>query len=110
MKNTKITLETMSKTEKSLLLFFEECAVNHSGKVTCEQMNDADYAIAKRWNQADFISFGRVVAKDCDKYGTNWCKLSPEAWAIVSVERKARAERTWANRLWRTTNEKRSGK
>jgi hypothetical protein len=102
------TLETMTKDEKSLLLFFETCAVDHAGKVRTAHMNDDDRKIVERWTAEGFVRYGRVASEGCNEYGTHWCHLSDEAWALAHAERKARAARVWLKRTWRTTEEKRA--
>jgi hypothetical protein len=129
------TLETMTKDERSLLLYLETCAVDHTGKVDGIKMNDEDRAIAERWAQEGFIKYGRVCAADAFPCATapeeeflteededegssapllprssklNWVQLSEEAWTLAHAERRARAERLWAKRDWRTTEEYRN--
>lgn len=91
-------LETMNKDERSLLLFFETCAVDHRGKVDARHMNDADLKIAETWNKSKFVQFGRIKFKDITpSVGvsklTHWCLLSDEAWKLAHEERVARAKR-----------------
>ncbi len=104
-------LENMTKDEKSLLLFLETCAVDQGGLVNIRHMNNEDVSIAKEWNKMRFILFGRVsfasIERLFDKGRTNWCRLSNEAFQIVSQERFARASRMWNKRNWQTTEEAR---
>lgn len=84
--------------ERSLLLFFEDCAVNKSGGVGGAHMNEDDIAIAKRWAKEGFIKFGRLKMRVIDKLtgigkSTHYVVLSNEAWAFAATERKARAIR-----------------
>lgn len=102
------TLETMTKDEKSLLLYLETCAVDCSGKVQAVRMNSDDQKIVERWNAEGFVSYGRIASEDLNEYGSHWCHLSDEAWALAAAERRARAERLWKQRRWRTTEEKRN--
>lgn len=102
------TLETMTKDERSLLLFLETQAVDNSGKVKTAHMNSDDDEIAKQWNTEGFIRFGRVASEYANQFGTHWCQLSDEAWLLVAEERKARAKRTWDKRTWATAEEKRA--
>ena len=103
-----MNLATMSKDEKSLLLFLETRAVDHAGKIQTVHMNEDDFKIAERWNKKAFIKFGRIAFEDTDKSGTHWCSLSEEAWTLAAAERKARATRTWLKRTWKTAAEKHS--
>ena len=100
------TLKTMTKDEKSLLLFFESCAVDKWGKVNTRHINEEDYEIAEKWNKEKFIGFGRVASEGVNEYGSHWCLLSDEAWKLAHEERKARGIRVWGKRTWQTTEEK----
>jgi hypothetical protein len=102
------TLKTMTKDERSLLLFLETRAVDHAGRVDTRHMNSDDFEIAKRWDAEGFVNFGRIAFEHCNDRGSHWCKLSPEAHQLCGEERAARAERTWKKRTWRTTEEKRN--
>jgi hypothetical protein len=90
-------LETMTKAEKSLLLYFETAAVDHDGKLQSERMNAEDFQIADGWVNDRFIEFGRVNFKDIrdTQFPFNhWVILSNDAWDVVQVLRKIRAERS----------------
>lgn len=102
------SLENMTKDEQSLLLFLETCAVDKAGRVNIVHMNDADMEIARQWNEDHFIGFGRMAMEYVTDKGSHWCRLSDEAWVLVSAERKARADRLWGKRSWNTTEEKRT--
>lgn len=96
----------LSKDERSLLLFLEDCAVNSSGRVNMNALNDADVELTNKWREEGFIDFGRIAFNDITKRGiTHWCVLSDQAWELVSQERKARAGRLWSKRRWRTAQE-----
>jgi hypothetical protein len=103
------TLADLSKSELSLLLYFETCAVDHGGLVVAGlRMNDEDMAIASRWNTEGFVKFGRVCSRDLSQHGSNWCELSDLAFALAAEARKAKAIRSWTTRKWQTTTEFRS--
>jgi hypothetical protein len=102
------TLETMTRDEKNLLLYFETCAVDHTGKVNVIKMNADDKKIAENWNKEGFCQFGRIAFEDVNVHGCHWCSLSKDAWKLASEERKSRAQRTWSQRTWQTTEEKRA--
>lgn len=106
---TELSLATMSKDEKSLLLFLGTCVVDHGGRVDSRRMNSEDFAIVEQWDEIGFVCYGRVCSADIQasgsKTGSNWCQLSEKAWALAHEERKARAERIWSKRVWRTTKE-----
>lgn len=102
------TLETMTRDERSLLLYFESRAVDNSGRIDMRRMNKYDREIAEKWNSEGFARFGRIAAEYLTDQGTHWCHLSDEAWRLVHAERKARAAHTWENRRWQTTEEERA--
>lgn len=87
----------LTKTEKSLLLYFESQAVDYGGTLESVRMNAGDYEIAKRWRDTGFVQFGRIAADDIKRNAgvarDHWCVLSDEAWAIAHAERRARCER-----------------
>lgn len=97
----------MTKSELSLLLFFETCAVDHAGCVDTRRMNAKDHEVARGWDAARFVLFGRISSENVSDRGAMWCKLSDDAWAAAHRERQTRAERLWGQRSWRTTDEKR---
>ena len=98
----------MSKTELSLLLFLETCAVDHAGRIRTDSMNDDDRKIAERWNATGYVSYGRVCYADAVRGENAWCRLSATAFEDAHSERRARAERMWASKKYRTTEEARS--
>ncbi len=101
----KVKLSDFGKDERSLLLFFETCAVDYGGRVDRRRMNDIDAAIARRWHEEKFIKFGRIVARHVNSQGSSWCQLSDTAWSLAHQERKNRAERMWLKRKWLSTEE-----
>lgn len=100
-------LSTMTKDEKSLLLFLETCAVDRGGRVDTRRMNSTDRNIVDGWTILQFVRFGRICYADLspDSDTSDWVHLSEEAFRLAHEERKARAERMWDKRSWRTTEE-----
>ena len=99
-----MNLEDISRGERSLLLFFETCAVDYSGRINTHRMNESDFAIAKNWNESGFIGFGRIVFKDHNSQGSCWVELSEDAWSLAHQERRARQARN--PRRYKKTAEK----
>lgn len=95
-------LNEMTLDERSLLLYFENCAVDFTGRVDARRMSDVDYNIARRWHDSGFIRFGRIVSADHNPQGQHWCELSDEAWELAHEERRARFERNCPPRYERT--------
>lgn len=87
----------MNKDELSLLLYFESQAVDYGGKVDVRRLNEEDMAIAKRWNEDEYVRFGRIAARDIQKFPQNlfshWCVLSGRAWIAAHKERRDRNRR-----------------
>ena len=95
----------MTKTELSLLLFFESRYVNYAGRVNTDHMNDEDFAIARRWSARSYIEFGRICSADIDADGAYYVLMSDDAVADAHKERIARIARMQAKRTWRSTKE-----
>ncbi len=104
--NNKETKE-MTKDEQSLLLFLETRQVDYGGRVNLQHMNDDDMKIAEKWNETGFVGFGRIVMRNHNSDGTNWCKLSEEAWTMAHKLRREKAQRLWENRTWLSTKDNR---
>lgn len=90
-------MELNTRNEKNLLLYFETQAVDYGGTLESVRMNADDFAIAKRWNDAAFVRFGRIASHDIKKHGgvtrDYWCVLSEDAWKLAHAERRDRCER-----------------
>jgi hypothetical protein len=99
------TLAKLTKDERSLLLYFESRSIDYYGRVDPRQMNDEDREIAERWNKEKFVLYGRIASDWVNEYGSEWCRLSDEAMKLAAEERKARANRMWKKRPWKSTQE-----
>jgi hypothetical protein len=99
----------MNKTERSLLLYVETCAVDYGGRMNAERINTEDREILDRWKKAGFVNYGRIIEADINRNGSLWVQLSEEAWTVAHSERRARAERMWTKRRYTTTAEKHRG-
>ncbi len=95
----------LNQDERSLLLYLEQCAVDHAGRMNILRVNDEDMTILKRWSSEGFIEFGRIVLANCATNGSNWVRLSDAAMEQAHAERKARALRMWRKRVYETTAE-----
>lgn len=100
-----VSLESMSKDERSLMLYLETRAVDHGGRVDTRHMNKEDFDIVKRWNDQKFIGFGRIVSRFITNQGSHWVKFTEVAWKIAHQERLARSVRMWEKRKWIGTQE-----
>jgi len=89
----------LTRDEKSLLLYFETCAVDNLGNVDSRRMNETDFEIAEKWNKSEFIELN-LDQEVC----ANWVVLSEEAWEVVSKLRREKAERMFEKRDWYKSN------
>lgn len=100
-----ITLQEMTRNERSLLLYLESRAVDFGGKVDSLKMNAEDHETAEKWASAGFVGYGRFYSKDVKMSCSYWVELSEEAWKLAHEERKARAARGLERREWRKSGE-----
>lgn len=101
----------MTKDELSLLLYLESVAVDHAGRITDTRMNAEDWKNLKAWTESGYVASGRIASNyvtmsDQLRRTSQWVVLSDKAHEDVAAERKARAERAWANKNYMTTEEK----
>lgn len=96
-------IKDMDKNERSLLLFFETCVVDFTGRVDARRMNQIDEEIAQRWNKEGFLEYGRIAFKDHNSQGSKWVEFTEETWTLAHQERRARFERS--ERRFRKTSE-----
>jgi hypothetical protein len=109
-----MNVEDMTKDERNLLLYFEDCMVNQMGCVQPSRMNDIDFDIAKDWHDDKFISFVRCpfafIEKDRrDRVGgsyTHLVLLSNDAWKIAHILREARGNRQFSSLVEKRNNGK----
>ena len=87
--------QELTKDEKSLLMFFEDMAVNQGGVIDDpRKMNDDDIEIMKRWNKESFVLSKRVHLKEDERRRLTYAlRLSEDAWELAHQLRKERAER-----------------
>jgi len=88
-----MNLNDMSRDERSLLLYFETCAVDFSGRVDLRRVNEDDMKIVECWNDSGFISFGRIAHRDHNSQGSHWVELTDDAWSLAHKERRTKYER-----------------
>lgn len=95
-------LKSMTRAERSLLLFLECRLVDYRGGVATVHMNKEDFEIASRWDKEGFIGFKRQRMSDIEqsrkssghmKTITHVVTFSEEAWKLAHQERRNRYER-----------------
>ncbi|WP_236577872.1 hypothetical protein [Burkholderia glumae] len=57
-----IDIETLTKDERSMMLYAESCCVDYSGLLEACRMNNEDMAALRRFQEAGLLTFGRVPA------------------------------------------------
>lgn len=85
--------DTLTKNERSLLLFFETCMVDGCCLVDTRHMNEEDTRIAEAWTEQGYIYFGRLPIDAIVSAKTYFVILLPEALQIAEELRKDRAMR-----------------
>jgi hypothetical protein len=88
----------MTSAEESLLLYLDTRAVDHGGRITDENLNNEDRAIARQWAVEGYIGYGRIKMAYCQPGKTTWVRLSPKAHDDAAKLRRARAVRGWNGR------------
>ena len=105
--------ESMTKDERSLLLYFEDCMVNKMCCVQPVHMNEEDFRIAEKWHEDKFVSFVRCpydfIRKDNPNRRaggdyTHLVLLSDEAWELAHQLREERGNRQFSNIVERRVN------
>lgn len=101
---TPLDITTLTRDERSLLVYAETCLVDHGGLLTAERLNAADMAALAKFKEAGILDFGRIPAKLLGTlpapgtsgrtlHLTHWVTFHEEAWQLAHALRRARAER-----------------
>lgn len=93
-----------NKTERSLLLYLETCAVDDYGRVDARKINAEEMKIMDKWKKDGYIDYGRIKFKDIRASKPLWVVLSDDAWRDVHILREERAKRMWKNKKFSTTD------
>lgn len=93
----------LNRKQEGLLMYLETRAVDHSGRVDMARMNKEEREQAEKWNESEYIRFGRIRWADHTAEGSNWVQLSVKAWEDVHLARRARANRSFENKSYQTT-------
>lgn len=89
----------LTKDEASLLLYFESCLVDQSGKVKQCKMNSDDLlalaSLKEKGLVSDFLALDEYfVEEQHTRYpDTHFVLLTDSGWAAASEERRARSKR-----------------
>ncbi|MCM2546162.1 hypothetical protein [Burkholderia glumae] len=99
-----IDIETLTKDERSMMLYAESCCVDYSGLLEACRMNNEDMAALRRFQEAGLLTFGRVPAKllgQLASYGrkpTHWVTLSESGWNFAWTLRLRRSKQVSPSR------------
>jgi hypothetical protein len=96
-----ITPETVTRDQRSALLYVESCAVEYGGLLEGIRMNEADHKALTELSDAGFLTYGRIPGKMLGTFQrgvTHWCDLTETGWALAQQLRRARAAKPNASR------------
>lgn len=97
-----ITIDTITRDQRSILMYAETCAVDHGGLLEGIRMNSDDIAALDQLEAAGIVKYGRVPGKMLGSFrvrqATHWCDLTEAGWALAYALRRARAAKPDANR------------
>jgi hypothetical protein len=92
---------SLTKAQRSILLYAECCLVDHGGLLEGKRMNDADLRALTDFQDAGLLRFGRLpfraiaqmVAREC----THWVVFSSAAWDLAHAARRHQSKLSKAN-------------
>lgn len=96
-----ITTETITRAQRSALLYAESCAVDDGGLLEGIRLNKDDHAALDELQQAGILTWGRTPGRLLGKFTrnvTHWCDLTEAGWTLASQLRRARAAKPNASR------------
>lgn len=93
------TPETLTRDQKSILLYAECALVDRGGLLTGARMNEDDMANLKLFADAGILKFGRIphallrsASRSSDNYpSTHWVEFTDVAWELAQKLRLDRA-------------------
>lgn len=92
-----LTPDTMSKVERSILLYLESCAVDAGGLAEGRRMNDEDATAIEKLKAEGLLEFSRIqgtmLGSATNKNWTHWAHLTAAGWALAGNLRQLRAAR-----------------
>lgn len=93
-----ITVENVTKDERSLMLYAETCMVDYGGLLEGVRMNEKDMEALASYKAQGLLDYGRIphrameamVARAC----TMWVEFTPKGWEFAHALRRAQCERS----------------
>ncbi|MBR8434795.1 hypothetical protein KDW37_28950 [Burkholderia cenocepacia] len=100
---TPIDIATLTKVERSILLYAETCCVDAGGLLEGKRMNADDMTALRKFADAGILSFGRIpfhllASLSSLRQPTHWITLTDDAWQLAHALRRQRAARGSASR------------
>jgi hypothetical protein len=97
---TTFTPATMTREQRSILLYAECCVVDYGGLLEGVRMNIQDIRALRQFQEAGLLSFGRIPSSVIDELRqlfpgrrpTHWVKFTDAAWSLAHAVRRWRAE------------------
>jgi hypothetical protein len=91
-----MNIDSMTKDERSMLLYAESCAVDGSGLLVGQRMNAADMEALKKFKAAGLLDYGRIPARLITAgvrgiTDTHWVTLTESGWNLAHLLRRKRA-------------------
>ena len=89
-----LTVETITRDQRSILMYAETCAVDYGGLLEGIRMNKDDHAALDELAAAGILTWARIPGKMLGQFkrnATHYCDLTEEGWALVHALRRARA-------------------
>jgi hypothetical protein len=83
---------SLTKAQRSILLYAECCLVDHGGLLEGKRMNDADLRALTDFQDAGLLRFGRLpfraIAQMVARGVTHWVVFSSAAWDLAHAARR----------------------
>lgn len=88
-----LTTETMTKDQRSCLLYVEACCVDNSGLLEPIRMNSADFDALEMFKEEGLLDFGRCPSKSKAFAAGKmyWVTLHDKGWSLAHLLRGMRA-------------------
>jgi len=98
---TTFTPESLTKVQRSILLYAETCMVDYGGLLEGKRMNADDIEALEDMQDAGLLRFGRVPGRLLGSFigrdVTHWVEFTDAAWALAFAVRRFRAEQSKSN-------------
>lgn len=88
---------SLTKNQRSILVYAETCLVDKSGLLSGERMNRQDLDDLDMFQAESYLRYGRIKLdlippRSGADHFTHWVIFNPRAWALASELRQLRAE------------------